>query len=511
MKINFLNSTIIMMVLFKSIFYSSYCVAQKITPDKDSVKVQGIFDKVIANFMVDFLKNEMSIPNEMLQQKDSLEKIKKYIEDCYTNKDLKVNQLFGKLLKKKENYRNGMNGRKFIQNAILSINVDFHYDKEKIEELILLIPLENEQEIQLISTIKDTIGEVSHRTIGNVRTLPQRGYLENILCFLLGVFFILGYQKLKMGNEIIKTEHNSIEQPFPKTEKLKSVSDLDVEWRVLHASQIGKSHITAKPEIPCQDSHAVKYLREGWGIAVVCDGAGSAKHSDKGSAFVVNEAIKLFSKIIEENKWIEKGILPPENTWKNLCTKALQKLCYDTKEHSKIIGVSFKDLACTIIVVIYTPFGLIYTHIGDGRAGYKSSKGIWKGLIDPHKGEEDNHTIFLTTAAWWNGDLKMRGIEVPQSGVIKDSIVAFTLMSDGCEQHVFEIGYFDEKDQKVIPQNQPYNKLFDALIDQVDSFEQEGMNFDQMQEKWERFVLEGTKGLKNELDDKTLIMGIRLK
>ena len=38
-------------------------------------------------------------------------------------------------------------------------------------------------------------------------------------------------------------------------------------------------------------------------------------------------------------------------------------------------NIPIKALSATAIVVIHTPKGLLVTHIGDGRAGYKNKEG----------------------------------------------------------------------------------------------------------------------------------------
>src|ERR1043166_3667928 len=106
-------------------------------------------------------------------------------------------------------------------------------------------------------------------------------------------------------------------------------------------------------------------------------------------------------------------------------------------------GYEFSSLACTIIVVIYTPNGLLVTHVGDGRAGY-CLEGEWKPLIVPHKGEEANQTIFLSSKIWAQDDsFIMSGVPVPESKVVEGKVAAFTLMSDGCEHHAFECSKID--------------------------------------------------------------------
>ncbi len=358
---------------------------------------------------------------------------------------------------------------------------------------------------------------------------------------LLGVFigFLLSYlipflfnkiKNRKKSINVLKTENNlnpttnpTKEQKIKITSKAKDipftvstgsqerpsiVSKPNGEWLVVHASETGKSHLIANPPIPCQDNHAVLSLENSWGIAVSCDGAGSAKLSHEGSKYIADEAVKLFNTIIADNKWIENQRFPSNQDWDKLSIKAFKKLRYDLEQYAKFKNLSATELACTIIVVIYSPIGILTTHIGDGRAGYRDKKGNWKAIISPHKGEEANQTIFLTSNPWLSGDFVMSGVKVPESNIINDAPTAFTLMSDGCESHSFELGYFDKERQKFIEQNNPYPKFFEPLLHTVINMKKEGMNKQEMLDKWSNFVRSGTAKLKNEPDDKTLILGV---
>ena len=308
--------------------------------------------------------------------------------------------------------------------------------------------------------------------------------------------------------EEVDSSSNKVVQPIAKQPKKESPIVIKRNWLVAHTSEIGKSHLISKPPIPCQDNHAVKNLQNGWGIAISCDGAGSAKLSHKGSKFISEEALNLFESIIIKNNWIQKNELPKKENWELLARKALKKLRYDLEQLAKFENVDSKDLACTIIVVIYSPIGLLTTHIGDGRAGYRNQENIWKPIISPHKGDEANQTIFITSDPWLNENFVMSGLKVPESNVINDSPSAFTLMSDGCETHSFEMGYFDKEKQKFVEQNNPYPKFFEPLIHTLLNMKKEGLTGEEINQKWSGFVNAGTDKLKNEPDDKTLIIGV---
>ncbi len=289
---------------------------------------------------------------------------------------------------------------------------------------------------------------------------------------------------------------------------LKPTPSFEGKWVVAGASEMGKSHKTANPPIPCQDSHAIKPLEAGWGIAILCDGAGSAPLSHIGSEFTVSQAVGVFEGIIQKNNWIKKGELPQPEVWQKLALNAFRTIRQRVELVAEAKEVKAKDYACTIIVVIYAPFGILTSHIGDGRAGYRDDKGQWHPIMIPHNGEEANITIFLTSDYWLKGDFEMSGVTVPESRVIADPPTAFTLMSDGCESHTFETGYFDEKNVKFIHKNTPSQAFFETLRKQLLSVNAEGATDKDIQELWSKFVDRGNTKFANELDDKTLILGI---
>lgn len=302
---------------------------------------------------------------------------------------------------------------------------------------------------------------------------------------------------------ILKNEPKSIEQ------KIDSSSIKFKQWFVIGASSIGKYHLENSPPIPCQDSHYYKKLENGWGIAIVCDGAGSKKNSHIGSKYVAEKAGELFIQNFDFQKWTNLKKLPEEFIWKEFCKKLLSKLLNDDLEKFATENdYELDSLGCTIIVVVYSEFGLLTTHIGDGRAGFCSSEGVWQSLINPHKGEESNQTIFITSAKWcFEEDFQINGISVPESRVINETPIAFTIISDGCENHSFETGFFDKVKEIFVEQNKPYPQFFNPLINSFKQMISDKVHEEEIQRRWDKFLDEGTKGLLNEQDDKTMILG----
>jgi hypothetical protein len=292
-----------------------------------------------------------------------------------------------------------------------------------------------------------------------------------------------------------------------KREKAQETKDVP-SWIIAHTSEIGQSHLKADPPIPCQDNHAVLRLEKGWGIAVSCDGAGSAPNSHFGSEFIAREATNLFKEIISENKWIENDALPEEIGWSEVSTKAFKKLRFDLEAFAKAEDYPPQSLACTTIILVFSPFGLLLTHIGDGRAGYLNENDEWHSIMTPHKGEEANQTIFITSNTWLTGNFEMSGAKVPECRVINEPPKAFTLLSDGCENQSFELGSFDEETEVFTPQNNPYRGFYDPVITTLKAMAANGDSEEDINKKWSKFIDSGIPQFEVELDDKTMIVGV---
>jgi len=278
------------------------------------------------------------------------------------------------------------------------------------------------------------------------------------------------------------------------------------KWIVVGASVIGNGHISAK--LPCQDSHKYESLGESWGIAIVSDGAGSSEYSHVGSRIVAERGIVHFKALIEKEGWLKNNELPSDAKWLQTSYSTLKAIRNDMEAFAKAQNISLKSLYATVIVVIHTPEGILATHIGDGRAGYKNQKDEWKALITPHKGEEANQTIFLPSDFWHFPNYVMSGVLVPESVVIRERPFAFTLMSDGCESSAWQYYTKNEKTGKFYDPNEPHPAFFDSLSETLYSFHKDKIALKEQEKKWANFISEGNVSLKNEPDDKTMILGV---
>jgi len=279
----------------------------------------------------------------------------------------------------------------------------------------------------------------------------------------------------------------------------------DPSWRILGASVVGNSHLTHIPPLPCQDSHCLEKGTE-WGIAVVCDGAGSASHSHIGSQFVAKQAAQLFktsiSSVVQPIPKQQQEHSIEQQWWRQIAKDVFKQLIAKLEMLASEKHIELKSLACTVIVVIFSPKRLLITHIGDGRGGYRDSKGDWKSFLTPFKGEEANQTVFITSDIWDEPDKYIR------SHILDEDFTAFVIMSDGCESHCFQT-YNSDNTGHIIDVNKPHPNFFEPLFKQIKT--SEFSNSTEVQEKWGNFIESGTEGFKNESDDKTMLIGVLLK
>lgn len=277
------------------------------------------------------------------------------------------------------------------------------------------------------------------------------------------------------------------------------------EWIVVGASVIGRGHVESN--IPCQDSNTYADLGNGWGIAITSDGAGSAKHSHVGSKIVVARSKAYFEQLILGASWYKDNTIPDDLTWSKLVFRALKAVRDDLQRFADEKQEKLESFAATVIVVVHTPNGLLVAHIGDGRAGYQDQSGTWHSLITPHKGEEANQTIFITSDFWNIPYYEMSGVSVPETKVIKETVRSFVLMSDGCEHTSWDCNLYDADKGVYYDPNTPHAAFFNPLIETLKELKKNDFPFGERSEKWYNYLDKGNKSFIKETDDKTMILG----
>lgn len=321
--------------------------------------------------------------------------------------------------------------------------------------------------------------------------------------FLLGgLIYIVTITAFFIGfGRAIREQEKSDQGADVKTKPKESQS----QWFILADSLMGKGH--KENNIPCQDSNRVEKLNEKWGIAIVADGLSSASNSHMGSKLVVDKMTQYLKEIIEEEQWIKNDRLPSLLEWNEYSILLLRRVYHDLVYFSNEHKYDLHSLATTVIAIVYSPFGLLLTHMGDGRAGYCTLDGEWKSMMNPINGETSSDVMPITAPIWTDEEMLRQYIE---STIVDEPVRAFTLMSDGCEDFSFETIVKDENGQgKNV--NKPYKAFFEPIIEWISKEWKTSEDQEKIKKEWHAFLDIGNKRIADEKDDKTMIVGYCMK
>ena len=174
------------------------------------------------------------------------------------------------------------------------------------------------------------------------------------------------------------------------------------DWITANASVTGVSH--HKTGIPCQDASIVRVDSSGeWIVAVVSDGAGTARRAEEGSSLIVDifsNSLLALSAQLEIRKpghWINDFVI-----WKILEARN------DFRQKAGSDNIS--DFNCTLVACLLGPTGGFSIHIGDGAIfggnfltanppiDISSEERFF--MSSPENGEYANETYFITEGDW---------------------------------------------------------------------------------------------------------------
>lgn len=226
------------------------------------------------------------------------------------------------------------------------------------------------------------------------------------------------------------------------TDLFAPTSQLSVQpsWQVYGASSIGKSHIDSN--LPNQDSIYLQKTQDGM-VAVVCDGAGSAKFSQAGAAFfsqsigkmllslgvglsvshsvsisgIAFDLVKVKQQIVEQLSQIRLDLqsqLPAESSLRDYHT-TFTGLLIHANHQALLVQIGDSPL-------ITSQFVVRHPHID-----YFTNLQVYG---DDSKNEYVNETHFITQDNW-QSFLRVEPIDLSQ-------VDCLALMSDGCADLVFE-------------------------------------------------------------------------
>lgn len=222
------------------------------------------------------------------------------------------------------------------------------------------------------------------------------------------------------------------------TDLFAPTSQLSVQpsWQVYGASSIGKSHIDSN--LPNQDSIYLQKTQDGM-VAVVCDGAGSAKFSQAGAAFFSQSIGKMLLSLSVSHSVSINGIAFDLVQVKQQIIEQLSQIRLDLQSQLPAES-SLRDYHTTFTgLLIHSNHQALLVQIGDSplttsqfvvrhpHIDYFTNLQVYG---DDSKNEYVNETHFITQDNW-QSFLRVEPIDLSQ-------VDCLALMSDGCADLVFE-------------------------------------------------------------------------
>lgn len=266
----------------------------------------------------------------------------------------------------------------------------------------------------------------------------------------------------------------------------------------------GRGHIDHG--LPNQDSFLITHLADGWQLACVSDGAGSAPYSEQGSKWMCEQVNKETLEWLNARGWITRKALPKPSTWQKNANQIFYQVQQSICDKAKQNGHLPKDYHATVILALISPHGVLTANCGDGRAAISKDGTQWEAAIEPIIGKEEGSTAFLT----WEGTvLNKQGN--PLSAYVKTQ--SFTgdfkyliLMSDGLEKAMFTTTYLEEGTDYIRQCNVPHSRILTNNLKVLESELLGEKEFETIQEEFASYLVDGTKPLQQSSDDKTVIV-----
>lgn len=175
-------------------------------------------------------------------------------------------------------------------------------------------------------------------------------------------------------------------------------------------SIVGKSHI-AKGTC-CQDSHMIKELDNGWVIAAIADGVGSAKNSHIGSSVAAKTVVDFCTECMP---W-DYSLIGIKSMLRTAYNYAFKQILRESEK----AGEPIESYDTTLTTVIYDGHRIIYGHSGDGAIIGLTVYGDYIQITKPQKGADMVSVLPLRS-----------GYTVWTIDSYEEELAAVMLMTDG--------------------------------------------------------------------------------
>lgn len=175
-------------------------------------------------------------------------------------------------------------------------------------------------------------------------------------------------------------------------------------------SLTGKSHVSRG--ICCQDSHRILKMENGWYIAAIADGVGSAPNSHIGSKIAVDSVVALCNECMP---W-DYNIISIKSMMRTAYNYAYKRILKEAQKNNNPV----ESYDTTLSMVIYDGHRVIYGHSGDGAIIGLTTFGDFIEITKPQKGD-DGITVVPLRAGYTHWVID----------VYEEELAAVLLMTDG--------------------------------------------------------------------------------
>jgi len=192
-------------------------------------------------------------------------------------------------------------------------------------------------------------------------------------------------------------------------------------WRVFSASATGKRNLDegALGQDAC---HCV--VSDDLLVAVVCDGAGSAREGRAGSGFMARALADALARDLQvDAHWPAQNGAQDPAPLESIVQRAIETIRSNLAELAVSRELALEDYSCTLVGCVASRGGGCFFHVGDGFAIQQGPAGDTV-LSQPENGEYADETYFVTDENWQE-HLRFTALPAPERGAV------IGLMSDG--------------------------------------------------------------------------------
>lgn len=207
---------------------------------------------------------------------------------------------------------------------------------------------------------------------------------------------------------------------------------------MIGSSVAGARH--ALTNSPCQDAHGY-LVRNGYVIAAVADGLGTAPKSEVGSRLAVDAVISEIEQLL--------GREMPDSLagWMDVIRVAFGLARIRIEEVAEAAGEPLRDYGTTLLAAVLASDWLAIGHLGDGAAVALHTNGSIETVSPPLRGEYANEVVPLTAPG------VLRRV---RTSARRADLKAVALLTDGIQDLSIESGT-----------ESPHIRFFDPLFEAV--------------------------------------------